>query len=172
MDEANNLTANTVLRSDYYVYLFRNPFDKNIFYIGEGTGDRAEQLNNRNPKTGAVIEEIRKTWDKPIEDIIEILRDNLDKDTALRIEGAAIDLIGIPPLTNMKGGLGTTKWKKSRKRHLDGLRTNIIREIIDPKNQANIAERAILIRINQLYRDGMDADSLYDSTRGPDWISG
>jgi hypothetical protein len=162
----------TSLRSDCYVYLFRNPLDNNnIFYIGEGTGDRAEQLNNRNPKTRAVIEDIRKNWDKPVEDIIEILRDNLDKNTALRIEGAAIDLIGIPPLTNMKGGVGTTKWRSQKKRLLNGLRTNIIGEIIDPKNQANIAEPAILIRINKLYRPGMDADSLFDSTRGI-WVIG
>ena len=176
MDDTNSLSMGTALRTDYYVYLFRNPIDNNIFYIGKGTDNRAEQLKNRNGKTTAVIEKIRKEFcekqNKPIEDIIEILRENLDEETAKRIEGAAIDLIGIPPLTNLIGGLGTKKWK--RKISITGFgsgRTNEIREIIDPKEDANITERAILIRINQLYRYGMDADSLYDATRGV-WVIG
>jgi hypothetical protein len=61
MMDDTNISQSTALRTDYYVYLFRNPIDKNIFYIGKGTGPRAENLNNRNPKTKAVIEEIRKT---------------------------------------------------------------------------------------------------------------
>jgi len=165
----------TTLRSDYYVYLFRNPIDKNIFYIGKGTEKRAEQLKNRNEKTATVIEICRKfckEQNKPIEDIIEILRENLDEETARKIEGAAIDLIGIPPLTNLIGGLGTTKWKrKTNPAGFNRSGTKEIKEIVDPEEEADITERAILIRINQLYRYGMDADSLYDATRGV-WVIG
>lgn len=167
---------NTATRSDYYVYLFRNPLDNNVFYIGRGTGKRAEQLNNRNPKTAAVLEACRefcKKQNKPIEDIIEVLRDNLDIETAKRIEGAAIDLIGIPPLKNLIGGDGTKQWRKRKTVAVgyDHGRTSDIREIIDPKEEADITEPVILIRINQLYRYGMDAASLYDATRGI-WVIG
>jgi uncharacterized protein len=163
------------IRTDYYVYLFRNPTDKNIFYIGKGTGKRAEQLNNRNEKTAAVIEICRKfckEQNKSIEDIIEILRENLDEETALKIEGAAIDLIGIPPLTNSIRGHGPKKWKGGfNATGFNRSKTKDIEEIIDPEEEADITERAILIRINQLYRYGMDAESLYDATRGV-WVVG
>jgi hypothetical protein len=171
-DDINLISASTVLRSDSYVYLFRNPIDKIIFYIGNGTGERAEKLKNRNTKTKAVIEEIQKTWKGPIIDIIEILRDDLDKDAAEKLEGAAIDLIGIPPLTNLIRGPGTKKWKrKPNNAGFGRMETKGIGEIIDPKEEANITEHVILIRINQLYRYGMDADSLYDATRGV-WVIG
>jgi hypothetical protein len=160
-------------RTDFYVYLFRNPLDNNnIFYIGKGTDDRAEQLKNRNDKTKAVIDAIRNEFSKtnrPIEDIIEILRENLDERTALGLESAAIDLIGIPPLTNINHGHGTKKWKRNP--GFNRGRTSEIKEIIDPSEEADIKEPAILIRINQLYRYGMDADQLYDATRGV-WVIG
>jgi hypothetical protein len=169
---------NTATRSDYYVYLFRNPMDNNIFYIGHGSGNRAEQLKNRNQETTTMIEKIREEFGKtkrPIEDIIEILRDNIDQETAQKIEGAAIDLIGLPNLTNQIGGKGTTRWKERQKKKfprgfIHG-RASDIREIIDPKEEADITEPVILIRINQLYRYGMDAASLYDATRGI-WVIG
>jgi hypothetical protein len=50
-EDANLLLEYSYNRTDFYVYLFRNPLDNNnIFYIGKGTGDRAEQLKNRNDK--------------------------------------------------------------------------------------------------------------------------
>lgn len=172
-EDASLLLKDASNRADFYVYLFRNPLDNNnIFYIGKGTGDRAEQLKNRNDKTKAVIEAISKEFSKtnrPIEDIIEILREDLDNRTALGLESAAIDLIGIPPLTNINHGPGTKKWK--RESGFNRGRTSEIKEIIDPGEEADIKEPAILIRINQLYRYGMDADQLYDATRGV-WVIG
>ncbi len=154
--------------SDYYVYLFRNPIDGNVFYIGKGRKSRIDNNTERNAKTLAKIEEIRAQKKEPIK---EFLRYNLDDETAKMIEAAAIDLIGIPPLTNLIRGPGTKKHGEPNRMHIDGMGTNAIGEIIDPKDQANITERAILIRINQLYRYGMDADSLYDVTRGV-WVIG
>lgn len=172
------MEAADTINTKYYVYLFRDPSTNNIFYIGYGSGNRAEQLKNRNSETIAVIDKIRKEFNKtnrPIEDIIEILRDNIDLDTAQKIEGAAIDLIGLSNLTNQIGGKGTTSWKERQKNKFSmGFihgRASEIREIIDPKEEADITERAILIRINQLYQYGIDADSLYDATRGV-WVIG
>jgi hypothetical protein len=147
----------------YYVYLFRNPIDKNIFYIGKGTGPRAGNLNNRNDKTLKTIEKIRAEGNEPE---IEILRDGLDDETAQMYEGVAIDVIGIDNLTNLKVGRGSNHSSKT----LTKMRSEELSIYIDP-DEANITERAILIRINQLYRYGMDADSLYDATRGV-WVIG
>lgn len=172
MIEDSEISNSTTLRTDYYVYFFRNPLDNNnIFYIGKGTGNRAEQLNNRNEKTKEVIDAIRVEFSKKnkyIEDIIEVLRENLDEKTALDIESAAIDLIGIPPLTNKNRGTRPKKWLPKNFETID---TTTFREIVYPDEAPNINERAILIRINQLYRYGMDADSLYDATRGI-WVLG
>jgi hypothetical protein len=80
-------------------------------------------------------------------------------------------LIGIPPLTNLIRGPGPKKWKrKQNTARLDEMKTEELDKFIDP-DEANIMEHAILIRINQLYRYGMDADSLYDATRGV-WVIG
>jgi hypothetical protein len=166
METTNTGSFYAIGRTDYYVYLFRNPLDNDIFYIGKGTGPRAGILNTRNEKTLSVIEEIHKLQKEPI---IEILRENLDEKAALELESAAIDLIGIPPLTNLIRGHGPKKWKRNP--GFNKGRTSEIRDIIDPKEEADITERAILIRINQLYRYGMDAVSLYDATRGI-WVIG
>lgn len=160
----------TVLRSDYYVYLFRDPRDNEIFYIGKGTGSRAEQFMGRNPDTTAKIEEIRSTGREPQ---IELLRDELDEPTAIKFEGVAIDVLGIESLTNRNHGEGTIKYRRRRgikKPTFNNMDAEELKIHIDP-DEAHITERVILIRINQLYRSGMDTDSLYDATRGV-WVIG
>jgi uncharacterized protein len=142
----------------FCVYLFRNPLNDEIFYIGEGTIKRVYDLKNRTDETLKVIEQIRSERKEPK---IEILRDGLDNETALMYEGVAIDVIGLDKLTNKKSGKGTK---------VITMPTKELNTHINPK-EANITERVLLIRINQLYRSGMDADSLYDATRGV-WVIG
>jgi len=81
----------------FCVYLFRNPLNDEIFYIGEGTIKRAYDLKNRTDETSKVIEQIRAERKEPR---IEILRDGLDNETALMYEGVAIDVIGLDKLTS------------------------------------------------------------------------
>ena len=147
------------------VYLYRNPLDQKIFYIGEGTVARALSLGNHtNSKTQSMIDKIRNEGKEPI---IEFLRENLNKKTAQLYEGVAIDAIGIDHLTNDKKGRGSTHRviPDNSTMPSDELRIHL-----NP-DDADITERVILIRINQLYRSGMDADSLYDATRGV-WVIG
>jgi len=172
-DDANmmddtNISKSTTLRTDYYVYLFRNPSNEEIFYIGKGTGPRAGNLNNRNDETLNMIERIRADGREPE---IEILRDGLDDVTAQMYEGVAIDVIGIEKLTNKIHGPGSKKWRrKTAETNLNRMKSGEIIKFFNP-DETNITEHAILIRINQLYRYGMDADSLYDATRGL-WVIG
>jgi hypothetical protein len=148
----------------FCVYLYRDPLSQEIFYIGEGTVSRALNLDNHtNIKTSKIIKEIR---DKNKEPIIEFLREGLDKETAQLYEGVAIDVIGLNNLTNEKSGKGSNR----RNPYLAGITREELNTHIDP-DEALITERVILIRINQLYRGGMDADSLYDATRGV-WVIG
>jgi uncharacterized protein len=168
MDDTNVFSADTIVRSDYYVYLFRNPLDEKIFYIGKGTGNRFEQFNGRNAETLKKISEIRNAGKEPT---IEILRENLDEPIAKRFEGVAIDVIGIQNLTNrIHGDRGTRVRKVPDKTNLNRMKAGELEGFIDP-DEAKIAEHAILIRINKLYRYGMDDDALYDVTRGV-WVIG
>lgn len=142
----------------YYVYLFRNPEDNKVFYVGKGTGPRAMNLNGRNQNTIAKIEEIRKTQNT--DPIIELLRYGLDEKTALMYEGLAIDAIGIDNLTNINNGQRDTPiiWPSKPDKST--------RQLPDPVNEAKIIEPSIIIRVNQLYRSGMSRGELYDITRG------
>lgn len=150
--------------TDNCVYLYRNPLDQKIFYIGEGTVARAlDWPNHLNIKTQRIFDQIRTEGKTPI---IEFLRENLNKNTAQLYEGVAIDVIGLKNLTNDKKGKGSTH------RTIDNstMSSNELRIHLNP-DEADISERAVLIRINQLYRSGMDADSLFDATRGV-WVIG
>jgi uncharacterized protein len=147
------------------VYLYRNPLDQKIFYIGEGTIERALNLNNHtNTNTKRMIDEISRNNKTPM---IEFLRENIDKETAQMYEGVAIDVIGLENLTNEKHGKGSNR---RINREIPRMPSEELRKHLNP-DEANITERVILIRINQLYRSGMDADSLYDATRGV-WVIG
>ena len=84
----------------HYVYLYVNPLDNGVFYVGKGRGARAlAHLNEaRNPRVEETIQEIQAAGQKPQ---IEVLVHGLpDAETALRVEAAAIDLVGVKNLDN------------------------------------------------------------------------
>ena len=147
------------------VYLYRNPLNQEIFYIGEGTISRALDMDNHsNIQTSNIIKKIR---DENREPIIEFLREGLDKETAQKYEGVAIDVIGLENLTNEKSGRGSNRRKNPG---MTTMPDEELRKHLNP-DEATITEHVILIRINRLYRSGMDVDSLYDATRGV-WVIG
>lgn len=160
MDELMELPSNIIQHLDYYVYIYVNPLDNTIFYVGKGKDNRVLSHLNDEDESEKVnkIKEIREKGKIPR---IEILRHGLDEKTALSIEASVIDAIGIPPLTNKKRGTDTEHGRM-------GL--ELLAAIIDPQD-ADIHEPAILIRINELYRYGMSDDELLDATRGI-WIVG
>ena len=140
------------------MYLLVNPLDNTVFYVGKGRGNRA--VHHFKNKAGAdkkakLIRQIRAHKKDPR---IEILAHGLkDAATALRIEAAAIDLLGVSNLTNEVRGLGSGKLARMP-----------LRDVIATyqKRRTKIKEPAILIRINRLYRFGMSDADLYDVTRG------
>lgn len=141
----------------YYVYLYINPTDGEIFYVGKGKGNRAfqhltdETEHDKNKK----IKEIRKQGKEPI---IEILIHGLeDEEIALKIEAGAIDLLGINNLTNKVRGWGSNIVGRMEIKQLSALYD---------KTPGVITEPAILIRINQKYHYGMSQQELFEATRG------
>ena len=140
----------------HYVYLYLDPLTDEVFYVGKGKGQRAlSHLEEAlNAQVAATIREIRDRGDEPR---IEILVHGLpDGDTALRVEAAAIDLLGVKNLDNGVRGSGGRKFGRTP---LDELVAHYSHRPVD------IKEPAILIRINRLYRYGMSEVELYDATR-------
>lgn len=147
----------------FYVYLLIDPRDQSIFYIGNGKGARVlSHLSDANEsKKTARIADMRSDGHEPL---IEILAHDLpDQETALRVEAAAIDLVGIGNLTNCVRGWRT---KTTGRATLDEIRA------IYQKRPVTITEPSLLIRITQFFY-GMTDVELYDATRscwrlGPD----
>lgn len=146
-----------------YVYLYRDPRDGKIFYVGKGKGQRAFQ-HLTDEKDGAKYNKIREIRNARLEPKIEILAHGLkDDEMALKIEAAMIDLIGVEQLANEVRGYQAISHGKMAVDELIALYDAPKKEIED--------RGILLIRINQLYRHGMSPVELYEVTRGV-WKTG
>jgi uncharacterized protein len=151
------LSPKVVEQLGYYVYLYVNPLDDSIFYVGKGKGNRAlTHLGDASESEKVrTIKRIRAHGEEPR---IEILHHGLeDEISALRIEAAVIDLLGKASLTN----------------HVRGWESNIVGRIalaeliaLYDSEPVSINEPALLIRVNRLYRYGISSEELYEITRG------
>ena len=145
----------------FYVYLYVDPRDDAVFYVGKGKGIRAlSHLSDRSETEKARrIAELRKLGMEPS---IEILRYGLTQKEALHVEAAAIELLGIESLTNRVQGHSFELKRRSRLEDLA--------QELDAK-EVEIIHPSILINISQMYRYGMTAMELYDATRKA-WVVG
>jgi hypothetical protein len=146
----------------HYVYLYVNPLDGSIFYVGKGKGGRAlahlEDAHKR--EVAKTIRAIRAAGEEPR---IEILAHALPSaDVALHVEAAVIDALGLAGLANLVRG-----WRGA---HFGRAPVN---EVVAryTRRRAKIREPAILIRPNREYRYGMSDVEVYDATRSA-WIVG
>ena len=89
---------------------------------------------------------------------LEILAHGLpDEESALRIEAAVIDVLGLGGLTNKVRGWKSLQMGRMTLDQLVGYYAATPVEVTDP---------VLLIRINRLYRHNMTAEELYEATRG------
>jgi len=140
----------------YYVYVYVDPSDESVFYVGKGKGTRALSLLNaaERRRVSSTIRKVRASGSEPR---IDILAHGLpSEDVAFAVEAAAIDLIGIQNLTNAVRGHTKAKYGRTPLPQLIAFYT---------QRRAAIAEPCILIRINKLYHFGMTEAELYDATR-------
>jgi uncharacterized protein len=144
-------------RLGYYVYLYVDPRDGSIFYVGKGQRERAlDHLSAEGEsRKASVMAELRQAGLSPR---IEILTHQLpDEETAFRIEAAAIDLVGLGVLTNEVRG-----WRSIEMGRLP-LSELVIYYAAKP---VLVTDPVLLIRINRLYRHGMSEQELFEVTRG------
>lgn len=141
----------------YYVYIYSDPDTNEIFYVGKGIGNRVFSHLTDSSDT-VKVKFIKRIFDRGKEPKIEILIHGLeDEHTALKVEAAIIDLIGKDKLTNRVRG-----WQSGVFGRVE------VNQLIShyEREQVNIIEPAILIRLNNLFRYDMTPIELYDATRG------
>ncbi len=135
--------------------MYVDPTDGSVFYVGKGKNGRA-LAHLRADEKKAIAKRISQVRASGQEPQIEILAHGLGSpEAALKVEAAAIDLLGLSNLANAVRGHGTKYGRLS------------LQEVVAhyTRRKAKIREPAILIRINQAYRYGMSDVELYDATR-------
>lgn len=142
---------------EYYVYLYVDPRDGKVFYIGKGKDERClDHLfeDDDHPK----VRRIREIFAAGLEPRIEMLAHGLrTEQEAYNVEAAAIGLLGLENLTNRVVGKDSLRFGRKGLSELEGYYA---------AKPVNITDPVILIRVNQLYRHGMSAPELYEITRG------
>jgi len=142
----------------YYVYIYIDPRTKNPFYVGKGLRQRclAHLSAEVESRKGRVLQEIRSAGKEPR---IDILAHGLpDKEAALRVEAAVIDLFNLDELANQVRG-----WRSIR------LGRWPLADLIAHYEAKPVAiddgDAVMLIRINKRYTPGISEDELYEATR-------
>lgn len=146
----------------YYVYLYVDPRNGEPFYVGKGQGDRA-LAHLRDSSESLKVARIKEIQAAGLEPQIDILVHKLSEKEAFRIEASVIDAIdphkaiGPQKLTNEVRG-----WESSKVGRMP------LKELVAlyGATPVEVAHPALLIRVNRLYRFGMDETELYEVTRG------
>jgi len=147
-------------RLGHYVYMYVDPRDDAVFYVGKGTKNRCFRhltLGDGSTKSER-ISELRTLGHEPR---IEILRHGLTSDEAHHIESAAIDLLGLTELTNKVAGRHASLRGRAE--------VGELQSTLDAVPVA-IEHRCILITINKNFTHGMSVHEIYDATRSA-WVA-
>ncbi len=130
----------------FYVYVYTDPRNNEVFYVGKGKGNRVflHLSDTSESRKRHRIAEIRKDgFDPRIEILVHGLKDEF---TALKIESAIIDLLGIDNLTNKQSGY--------QSRELGRMKIEQIQSIYSSK-PVEIDDLVVLIRVTDTFRYGM-----------------
>jgi hypothetical protein len=154
-----NYFKKTLSKIDGYIYaLCEIKGDKRIpFYIGKGKGDRClqhlkEDLSSEKAKKINLLLDSDSLG-------IDIIRHGIKDETVLKlIEATCIDLIGVGDLTNIIRGHGTEMGRMT----LEEIDSIVSRNLV----VVNKEHSGLAFLLNDTYKSGMSALSLFESTRG------
>ena len=161
----NEFPRSVIEKLGYYVYLLIDPTTGKVFYVGKGTGNRIfAHITSAiaSPLESDKLAQIRSIQSEGLQIKYSILRHGLTEKEAFEVEAALIDYIGLRKLTNIVAGHG------SDSRGLMSI-TDIVTKYLAP--EIEIAEPAILVTVNRLFRRNMTDDEIYEITRG-NWVVG
>jgi uncharacterized protein len=146
----------------YYIYLYTDPRNDEIFYVGKGNGNRAfAHLKDTSEKEK--VKRIKKIIEEGLEPKIEILIHGIeDENTAKKIEASIIDVLDISKLTNLQRGYESREFGRMSLERINAMYQS---------DKVTINDPAILIVINWSFRYGMRPIELYDAVRSA-WIVG
>ena len=159
MSKSKEFSSKVIDQLGYYVYIYSDPDTKIPFYIGKGKGNRCFNHLDQGGESEKVLK-LQDLMNQGKVPTIEILVHNIDEVTALKVEAAAIDLIGIDNLTNIHKGYHTSTYGRI---DVDDLNARYSQEILSLED---IKDDVIMIRINKAYHYGMSEFEVYDATRG------
>lgn len=150
---------------DYYVYGLIDPRNKQLFYIGKGSGNRVfehekeskQSLNSEKPKL-KIVSEIEKAG-LEVEKVI--IHWNLTEKEAFAAEAALINAFNYVngcQLSNIFAGHHSA----------EALSVDSFEEQYGAEElkESDIHHRIMVIKINKLYHRGMTEEALYNSVRG------
>jgi hypothetical protein len=152
----------------WYVYALRDPRHQTVFYVGKGKGNRAYQHARHTGAGGGTLLDdkrgrIRAIQTAGLQVIVEVVRYKLPDDkAAFDVEAAVIDALTHCKSSELKNrvrghGHDTRGWAGlDELRRLEAPRVEIPPEL----------RPALLIRPNREYRYGMDAQPMWEITRG------
>jgi hypothetical protein len=168
MKEISEFPSSVFEQLKYYVYLLKDPINDEIFYVGKGTGNRIFSHLNfalANPDRSDKLNKIRAIRRRGEEVEHIILRHGLSENEALEVEAAILDFVDFLEIE------GLTNLVKGRESEERGYMTasDIIAQYA--AKRIDISEPCILVRVNRLYKIGMNADDLYEISRG-NWVLG
>jgi hypothetical protein len=149
----------------FYVYLLIDPLRADVFYVGKGIENRcfAHVVEARRTEAESIgdyakLDRIRAIEKAGAQVRIDILRHGLNEREAFLVESAAIDLMGLPSLTNRVVGYEAAELGRMSVGNVNALYGAKPVEIA-------VQHRVVLIRINRLFDRGMSDAQLYEATR-------
>lgn len=113
MEEITRFPNEVIQELNHYVYKLIDPRNGQVFYVGEGNGNRIfqhmkDELNcDDDDSLSLKLSTIRDIRNAGLSVIPVIHRHGMDQETAFEVEAALID--AIPGLTNIKDGHGNSE---------------------------------------------------------------